>query len=92
MARDFEDHCWKDIVPPEVLKVYECYRRELRIGKRPALLAIDLYDLVYRGGPHPPHELLEYIPIRAASTLGRRSSPPRRCSPLPAPPGCRCST
>ena len=60
MARDFEDHCWKDIVPPEVMKVYECYRRELRIATRPALLAIDLYDLVYRGGPHPPHELLEY--------------------------------
>ena len=59
-ARDFEDHCWKDIVPPEVLKVYECYRREVRIGTRPALLVIDLYDLVYRGGPHPPHELLEH--------------------------------
>ena len=60
MARDFEDHCWKDIVPPEVLRVYECYRREVGIGTRPALLAIDLYNLVYRGGPHPPHELLEY--------------------------------
>lgn len=60
MARDFEDHCWKDIVPPETLAVYECYRRDLRVGTRPALLAIDLYDLVYRGGPHPPHELLDY--------------------------------
>ena len=60
MTRDFEDHCWKDIVPPEVTKIYEPYRRELRIGSRPALLAIDLYDLVYRGGPHPPHELLDY--------------------------------
>ena len=60
MARDFEDHCWKDIVPPEVIKIYEPYQRELRIGSRPALLAIDLYDLVYRGGPHPPHELLDY--------------------------------
>ena len=56
----FEDHCWKDIVSPEVLKIYEPYRRDLRIGSRPALLAIDLYDLVYRGGAHPPHELLEY--------------------------------
>jgi maleamate amidohydrolase len=27
------------------------------VGPRPALLAIDLYDLVYRGGPHSPYEL-----------------------------------
>ena len=60
MARDFEDHCWKDLVPQEVLDIYAPYRRELRIGSRPALLAIDLYNLVYRGGAHPPHELLEY--------------------------------
>ncbi len=60
MARDFEDHCWKDIVPQEVLDVYAPYRRPLRIGTRPALLAIDLYNLVYRGGAHPPHELLDY--------------------------------
>lgn len=60
MARDFEDHCWKDIVSPEVLKIYEPYRRDLHIGSRPALLAIDLYNLVYRGGAKPPHELLEY--------------------------------
>ncbi len=60
MARDFEDHCWKDLVPQEVLDIYAPYRRELRIGARPALLAVDLYNLVYRGGNHPPHELLEY--------------------------------
>ena len=59
-GRDFEDHCWKDVVPPEVLDVYAPYRRETRIGSRPALLAIDLYNLVYRGGNHPPHEILEY--------------------------------
>lgn len=60
MAREFEDHCWKDVISPEVLKIYEPYRRELRIGSRPALLAIDLYNLVYRGGAKPPHELLDY--------------------------------
>ena len=60
MARDFEDHCWKDLVPQEVLDIYAPYRREVRIGSRPALLAIDLYNLVYRGGNYPPHELLEF--------------------------------
>jgi nicotinamidase-related amidase len=60
MARDFEDHCWKDVMGPEVLSIYEPYRRQLRIASRPALVAVDLYNLVYQGGAKPPHELLEY--------------------------------
>ena len=40
MARDFEDHCWKDIVDEEILEIYEPYRREVRIGRNPAVLAI----------------------------------------------------
>jgi nicotinamidase-related amidase len=60
MARDFEDHCWKDVIGPEVLAIYEPYRRNLRLPSRPALLAVDLYRLVYRGGAKPPHELLDY--------------------------------
>jgi nicotinamidase-related amidase len=60
MARDFEDHCWRDVIGPEVLAIYEPYRRTLKLPSRPALLAIDLYNLVYRGGAKPPHELLEY--------------------------------
>ena len=91
MARDFEDHCWKDIVPPEVLRVYECYRRELRIGTRPALLAIDLYDLVYRGGPHPPHELLEH-PNTCGIYAWDAIEPTRALFAAPAPRACRCST
>ena len=59
MARDFEDHCWKDVIGPEVLKIYEPYRRPLKISSRPALVAVDLYNLVYKGGAKPPHELLE---------------------------------
>ena len=57
MAKDFEDHCWRDIVTPEILEVYKPYHRETFVGPRPALLAIDLYNLVYRGGPKPPHEI-----------------------------------
>src|SRR5437773_12038930 len=48
---NFEDHCWKDIVTPEILETYKPYHRETYIGQRPALLAIDLYNLVYEGGP-----------------------------------------
>lgn len=63
MARDFEDHCWKDVISPEDLKVYEPYHRDIYVGERPALLAIDLYNFVYRGDPTKyPHELVDEFP------------------------------
>lgn len=46
MMDDFEDHCWKDIVTPDILEVY----------------AIDLYELVYRGGPYPPNTIAKDYP------------------------------
>ena len=67
MARDFEDHCWQDIVSDEILMVYEPYHRATYVGERPALLAIDLYNLAYRGGAREPHELISEFP----STCGR---------------------
>jgi nicotinamidase-related amidase len=69
MARDFEDHCWKDIVSPEILEIYKPYHREVFVGPRPALLAIDLYNLVYRGGARPPHEITAEFP----STCGEHA-------------------
>lgn len=53
----FEDHCWKDVVPEADNKLYAGYARETFVGRAPALLAIDLYNIVYRGGPHSPYEL-----------------------------------
>ena len=50
MADDFENHCWKDIVPPDVLDIYTHYARKTFVGPAPALLAIDLYELAYQGG------------------------------------------
>ncbi len=59
-AKDkFQDHCWKDVVPANDMRIYEPYTRETRVGPRPALLAIDLYNLVYRGGPYPPIDLID---------------------------------
>jgi len=55
MTVGFEEHCWKDIVSPEILKTYTPYHRETYIGQRPALLAIDLYNLAYEGGAKEPH-------------------------------------
>jgi nicotinamidase-related amidase len=67
VARDFEDHCWRDIVSDEILRVYEPYHRDVYVGERPALLAIDLYNLVYRGGAKEPHEIIGDYP----STCGK---------------------
>jgi maleamate amidohydrolase len=57
MARDFEDHCWKDVIDAKTLEVYRGYERDISIGEQPALLAVDLYRLVYQGGPRPVHEI-----------------------------------
>ena len=32
MARDFEDHCWKDVMPKAMLELYSHYQREIYVG------------------------------------------------------------
>lgn len=62
MTDRFEDYCWKAIVDDEVLEIYGAYRRELKVGRRPAVLAIDLYNKVYRGGCVPVREANRIFP------------------------------
>ncbi|HEY2989278.1 MAG TPA: isochorismatase family protein [Candidatus Binatia bacterium] len=62
MPDQFEDHCWKDIVSAEILEIYRPYRRETYIGQRPALLAIDLYNLAFEGGSKPVSEVVKEFP------------------------------
>ncbi len=79
MSDDFEDHCWKDIVPPDMLEIYACYHRKIFVGPRPALLAIDLYEVVYRGGAAPRRPSSpRAIPIPAANTPMRAIEPTKR--------------
>jgi len=59
---EFEDHCWADVIPPEDIELYATYRRETFVGPRPALLLIDLYNIVYRGGARSPYELEKQYP------------------------------
>ncbi len=59
---EFENHCWKDIIDDDVLQIYESYKRETYVGSRPALLAVDLYNLVYDGGPKPVVDLFREFP------------------------------
>ena len=62
MPDTFEEHCWKDIVSPEILEIYREYRRDTYIGRSPALLAIDLYNVVFEGGARPVPEVVKEFP------------------------------
>jgi nicotinamidase-related amidase len=62
MVDRFEDHCWKDIVPADILEIYTHYKRDTFVGPDPALLAIDLYELAYEGGAKPVAELAKTFP------------------------------
>jgi nicotinamidase-related amidase len=62
MADHFEDHCWKDVVSEEILEIYGHYKRDTYVGQRPALLAIDLYNLVFEGGAKPVAEVVKEFP------------------------------
>jgi maleamate amidohydrolase len=59
---DFENHGWKDVVDPEILGIYQSYHRKTFIGKKAALLLVDLYNLVYEGGPRPVREVFKEFP------------------------------
>ncbi len=60
MTRD--DHVWDDVIDASTRQIYAAYARERRIGARSALLAIDLYNIVFEGGSHPPEELVDRYP------------------------------
>jgi nicotinamidase-related amidase len=57
MARDFEDHCWKDLFDADTVEIYQAYRRNIHVGANPAVLAIDLYNKAYLGGNRPVKEV-----------------------------------
>ena len=78
MARDFEDHCWKDVIDADVLEIYEPYRRELRVGRNPAILAIDLYNKVYQGGARPVREVNRMVPGSCGEVAWNALEPTRK--------------
>src|SRR5215831_4871743 len=78
MASDFEDHCWKDIVPPDVLDIYTHYARETFVGPAPALIAIDLYELSYQGGAKPVAEVARTFPSSCGEHAHAAIEPTKR--------------
>lgn len=75
---DFEDHCWKDIIPPETLDLYKHYKRDLYIGPNACVLAIDLYELAYQGGPKPVAEVAKDFPSSCGVNAYNAISPTQR--------------
>ena len=57
MTRDFEDHCWRDVIDADTIEIYQAYRRQTYVGDNPAVLAIDLYNKAYQGGNRPVREV-----------------------------------
>lgn len=59
---EFKPHCWQDVIDSDTREIYQSYEREKFIGKKPALLLIDLYNLVYEGGSLPVKEVVKNHP------------------------------
>jgi nicotinamidase-related amidase len=78
MPNEFENHCWNDIVPPDVLDIYSHYARRTFVGPAPALLAIDLYELAYQGGAKPVAELHRSYPSSCGENAHAAIEPTRR--------------
>lgn len=76
----FEDHCWKDAVSALDMKLafYSDCARETFVGPSPALLAIDLYNSVYRGGPYFPSEIDDVAPATCGLFAHRAIEPTKR--------------
>jgi maleamate amidohydrolase len=78
MADDFEEHCWRDVMPADVLELYAHYRREVFVGAAPAVLAIDLYELAYQGGARPIAEVSKTYPSSCGEVAYAAIEPTRR--------------
>ena len=78
MTSDFENHCWADVIPADVIEVYRQYARDTFVGPAPALLAIDLYELAYQGGAHPPLELQRAYPSSCGEYAHAAIGPTKR--------------
>ena len=78
MADDFENHCWKDIVPPDVIDIYSQYIRRTFVGPSPALLAIDLYEMAYQGGAKPVAQLHKTYPSTCGENAYAAIEPTKR--------------
>ena len=63
MTDDFEDHCWKDVISPEVLEVYACYQaQDIRRAECGAAGDRSLRSGLSRAARSRPHKLAKTHP------------------------------
>ncbi len=75
---EFDDHCWKDVISAEELERYAKNVRGVRVGRNPALLAIDLYNRVYAGGNRPVGDLYKQFPSTCGENAWNAIEPTKR--------------
>ncbi len=78
MFDPFEDHCWRDVIPADDLEIYARYKRPISFEGPLALVAIDLYELVYQGGPLPVVEVCKKFPSSCGENAWAAIPPTRR--------------
>jgi maleamate amidohydrolase len=78
MVDAFENYCWQDVVPADVLELYSHYQRKIFVGPDPALLAIDLYELAYQGGAKPVAALQRDYPSSCGEHAWAAIEPTKR--------------
>jgi len=62
-------HTWDDVIDETTRQLYRAYDRPRQVGTRPVVLAIDLYNLAFDGGPREVSELMMTHP----SSCGRHA-------------------
>src|ERR1035437_2857791 len=75
---DLHDHCWLDVIPEDVQRLYAHCRRESEFGSAPALIAIDLYELAYQGGARPVSKVAKPFPSSCGEYAWASIEPTRR--------------
>ena len=78
MAREFEDHCWKDVIDDETFEIYQDYAREVFVGPRPAVLMVDVYKESYGGGARPVSEVIREYPSSCGERAWAMVAPARK--------------
>ena len=78
MVDKFEDHCWQDVIPAADLDIYATFKRETYVGSPAALVAIDLYESVYRGGAKPVIDLIKDYPTSCGENAYAAIEPTKR--------------
>ncbi len=69
------EHLWSGVVDAATRALLGARAVAPFAGRRPAIVAVDLYDLVYDGGPRPVRELMERYPASCGEHAWRALPP-----------------